>query len=109
MIVLSHLQAKRLWKAMEGLVGTASISPDLGLTEVEVDIGDEGVRFPDGLCLAWEAAKRIQEDEVGCYLIKEGELRKIQTFSEHTNRHIGLMPSEGLPPCSWLAFPCRAP
>ena len=96
-IVLSHYQAEVLTGAREMGQVKIHVSPDLGLTDVEVGIDEEGVRFPDGPCLAWAEVERIQKDEVGCYLIEGGEPRKIQTFSEYTNRPISLKPTDGAP------------
>lgn len=105
MIVLSCSQVERLLNARESGKGTISLSPDLGITMVEVWVSEEGVRFLDGQCLTWEEVERIRKDEVGCYFLEDGELRKIQTFSEHTNRHISLMPTDGAPTLLVAGFP----
>jgi predicted methyltransferase len=104
-IVLSHYQAKVLTGAREMGQDKIHFSPDLGLTKVEVGIGEKVVQFPDGQCLAWKDVEVIRKDEVGCYLLDGGELRKIQTFSEHTNRHISLMPTSGAPTLLVAGFP----
>jgi hypothetical protein len=105
LIVLSHFQAEKLIGALsEGRI-IVSASLDLGLTKVQVEIGEESVRFPDGQCLVWEDVERIRKDEVGCYLLEGGELRKIQAFSEHTNRPISLMPTEVEPTLLVAGFP----
>jgi predicted methyltransferase len=105
LLVLSHFRAEKLLNANREGRTVVSASLDLGLTQVEVGIGEEGVRFNDGQCLAWKDVERIRKDEVGCYLLDEGELRKIQIFSEHTNRHISLMPTEGAPTLLVAGFP----
>jgi hypothetical protein len=52
LIILSHFQAEKLLNAKrEGKV-FLSTSPDLGVTKVDVEIGEDGVQFPDGPCLA---------------------------------------------------------
>ncbi|HEY44325.1 MAG TPA: spermine synthase [Anaerolineae bacterium] len=105
MIVLSRSQADKLLNARETGMGTISVTPDLGLTKCEVNVGEDGVRFPDVQWLGWDEVMRIRSSDVGCFMLEEGKLRKIQTFSEHTNRHISLMPTDGAPTLLVAGFP----
>jgi predicted methyltransferase len=75
----------------------AAVSPDLGLTTVEVALGPEGVRFPTGQGLAWEDVEMIGDSERGCFVIEDTGAHKIQIFSEATNRLYSLMPTTGAP------------
>ena len=63
LIVLSHYEVKPLLEARRDGRTTASISPDLGLTSVEVALSAEGVTFPSGEEL--ELGKRERNREVG--------------------------------------------
>lgn len=96
-IVLSYIQAERLLRAREAGQNSATVSPDLGLTTVEVIVRPEGVGFPNGQSLAWGDIEMIGESERGCFVIEDDGPRKIQIFSEATNRLYSLMPTEGAP------------
>lgn len=96
-IVLSHIQAQPLLNARQAGVGTASVSPDLGLTTLDVTIEAEGVRFPGGEYLTWEDIEMIRRSPNNCFVVEEREVRKVQVFSEYTNRLYSLMPTQGAP------------
>ncbi|OGQ97648.1 MAG: spermine synthase [Deltaproteobacteria bacterium RIFOXYD12_FULL_57_12] len=73
------------------------ISPDLGLSRIEATLGPDGLQFPDGEHLDWEAIKEISSSENNCFTIKKGRLEKIVVFSATTNRACSLMPTAGAP------------
>jgi predicted methyltransferase len=73
------------------------VSPDLGLTSIEVKIEPGEARFPDGQALSWEDLERIGASPRVCFLVKEGTLQKIQVFSDTTQRLYSLMPTQGAP------------
>ncbi len=110
MIVLSHFQVAPLLKA-RGTQTAARLSPDLGLTTVDVSLDDAGVVFPGGERLSWDDAKEIAESETSCFALPEkslgqdGAIRKIQEFSRATNRHCALMPTSGAPTLLIAGFP----
>jgi predicted methyltransferase len=104
-ILLSRFQSKDLLEARERGGTSTIISLDLGLTMTEVDIGGEGVGFPGGLSLIWEEVERVHASAVGGFILEEGALKKIQIFSEYTNRLISLMPTEGAPTLLVAGFP----
>ncbi len=109
MIVLSTFQLKPLIKQRrfqkDEPLTQAKISPDLGLTTLEAALDDEGITFPDGERLSWEDAAQIAESETSCFALENGEIRKIQEFSETTNRHCSLMPTTGAPTLLLAGFP----
>jgi predicted methyltransferase len=105
MIVLSHYQASELLAAKRSAKKRTTVSSDLGLSIVEVGIGSQGVRFPGGQDLGWDDVVRISESEVGCFFLEGGVLRKIQAFSETTNRPVSLMPTTGAPTLLLAGFP----
>ncbi len=96
-IVLSCFQTRPLVQAREAGKATAAISPDLGLTVVEVALDPVGVRFPGGEALPWDAVEAISAAENACFAVEGGAARKIQVFSEFTNRVYSLMPTGGAP------------
>jgi hypothetical protein len=96
-IVLSHIQTQPLLQAQQTGQRRAEVSPDLGLTAVEVAIEPEGTRFPNGEWLSWEAVAEINASENNCFVIEDGEPRSVQLFSEFTNRLYSLMPTPAAP------------
>jgi len=96
-IVLSYLQAEALLEHRQAGETRAAVSPDLGLTEMEVSIEPDGAHFPDGQILTWEALETISASPRVCFLVEEGAVRKIQVFSEATDRLYSLMPTQGAP------------
>lgn len=104
MIVLSYVQAKPLLK-LRGKQAAATVSPDLGLSTVQAALDDAGIVFPDDERLSWDDAERIADAENGCFALEEGTIRKIQAFSETTNRQIVLMPTTGVPTMLIAGFP----
>ena len=108
MIVLSYVQLKPLLKARRFDTTpstTTQITPDLGLTTVVAALDDEGIHFPTGERLTWEDAEAIAESETGCFALEDGTIRKIQVFSETTNRQCVLMPTSGAPTLLIAGFP----
>ncbi len=72
------------------------MSLDLGLTIAEVAIEADGVHLPGDQLLTWKNLETICASERGCFLM-QGDLHKIQFFSEATNRLYSLMPTDGAP------------
>lgn len=75
----------------------APVSIDLGLTTVEALIEPEGVCFLGGERIPWDVIEEIDRSENSCFLVDEGELWKIQRFSEFTNQLFSLMPTQRAP------------
>ncbi len=96
-IVLSHIQAQHLLEARRAGERAMVVSPDLGLSTVEVAVEEEGVRFPGGEFLTWEDIATIHKAQNNCFVVEDSTPRKIQVFSEYTNRLYTLMPTEGAP------------
>jgi hypothetical protein len=96
-IVISHIQTKPLLERRAAGQPRAEVSPDLGLTTLEVLIDPEGVRFPAGESLGWDAIEQVNAAETNCFVIEGGEPQKIITFSELTNRVYSLMPTQRAP------------
>jgi predicted methyltransferase len=96
-IVLSYLQAEGLLRAHQAGGVQAGVSPDLGLTTVEVVLEPDGARFPDGWLVTYEDLETISDSPRSCFLVEAGFLRKVQVFSEATERLYSLMPTQGAP------------
>jgi predicted methyltransferase len=96
-MVLSHVQVERILTAREEGQAATAVSLDLGLTTAEVVLEPDGIRLPDGQFLTWRHLEKISGSERGCFVIEDGELRKIQFFSEASNRLYSLMPTDGAP------------
>ncbi len=96
-VILSYVQVAPLLKARQQGKTSIEISPDLGLSMVEVRLTTEGVEFPNGERLDWHSVERISASEVNCFLLKENVIRPVQVFSEYTNLVCSLMPTKGAP------------
>lgn len=104
-IVISRFQIVPLLTANDAGETSATTTPDLGLSEIEVMLTDDGVLYPDGECLSWDDAEEIAKSEVNCFALEDGAIRKILIFSEDTRRHVGLMPTQGAPTMLIAGFP----
>lgn len=96
-IVLAHFQAADLLTARPARRLTATVSPDLGLTTVEVTLTGDGVTFPEGERLDWEAVEGIRGSPTKCFLVGDGVAREIQVFSAHTGWVRSLYPTRLAP------------
>jgi predicted methyltransferase len=95
--ILSYIQADTLLEARQAGQEAVTVSLDLGLTAAEVALEPAGVRLPDGWLLAWQHVEHISDSERGCFVVENGQPRKVQFFSEASNRLYSLMPTEGAP------------
>jgi hypothetical protein len=96
-VILSHFHSKPLLELRDSDQPHAKASPDLGLTMVEITITLQGVEFPSGETLSWDAIEEISSSEASCFVIEGGKPRKVLTFSELTNRSYSLMPTHRAP------------
>jgi predicted methyltransferase len=97
MIILSHNQTHLLLQARSSGAGATIISPDLGLSQIEVGIAEDGVNFPEGLLLVWEEVEHIDKNPQACFVVTNEGIEKVQAFSETFNRLYSLMPTAGAP------------
>jgi predicted methyltransferase len=96
-IILSHFQSRVLLDARrEGLL-SVGVSPDLNRTMVEVVLSDIGVRFPGNLLVPWADLERIDQSDTRCFVVEDGELSEVQTFSETTQWVRSLLPTASAP------------
>lgn len=105
MIVLSHFQTRPLLEARQQRLSTAPLSPDLGLTTVEVNLTPEGITFPGGERVTWEEIARITETENQCFLVQSDGIVSIQMFSPVTNWSRSLLATASAPTTVVAGFP----
>lgn len=96
-VILSHYQAAILLRACQANVPTASVSPDLGMSVVDVALASDGVAFPTGERLRWAEVERISAAPNVCFALEADGPREIRVFSEHTGWLRALMPTTGAP------------
>src|SRR5579871_2169725 len=77
-IILSYMQADALLAARRAGQPTVEVSPDLGLTTTSASIDTEGVTFPTGERLSWQAIEKIHESQVNCFIVERDAIRSIQ-------------------------------
>jgi predicted methyltransferase len=97
MIVLSHVHTQPILAARREGEDSVSTSLDLGLTQAELRLEPQGVLFPDGQRLSWEAIEAIGQNQATCFLVRDSAAEKVQFFSERLNRFYSLMPTERAP------------
>ena len=97
MITLSHYQARPMLRARDQGLDAVKTSLNLGRTPVELRVRENGVQLPEGSVLLWEAIEEILKHESSCFRLHDGELRKIQAFSERMGRPYTLYPTPGAP------------
>ncbi len=103
LLVLSPYQAGPLLQAHDAARSDVRTSPDLGLSEVDVQLNDTGVCFPGGEVVRWPDLEMIRDSKRSgrltghCYAIEKGTPREISVFSQQNNRLYSLMPTHGAP------------
>ncbi len=96
-IVLSYIQAETLLQARKQDLTNVTVSLDLGISHVTVQLSDACVLFPTGERLNWDQIAKIRQSDVNCFAIEDGQIRAIQVFSEATNRMCSLLPTQRTP------------
>jgi hypothetical protein len=104
-VVLSHFETRKLVAAWKAAKTAAVSSPDLGITSVEVKIGEHGVHWPDGSFLSWEHIRIITTNENTCFRVVDGTPQPIRGYSDFTGRSFGLMPTKTAPAMIVAGFP----
>lgn len=97
LFVISHYQAARLLQEHQRGQSQAHSSSDLALTTATVRLDAAGVTYPGGEKLDWDSLAAVAADPNACYRLVDGELVKIQAFSEDTGRAFSLYPTASAP------------
>ena len=96
--LLSAYHTRELLAAQKAGQAQIDISLDLGLHKARVQLGVEGVMLPGGVLLPWSEIDYIQDNEQAVFRVTdEGELEKVQVFSETFGRLYTLMPTASAP------------
>ncbi len=96
-IILSHFQTDPIIAALKADGKTIQISPDLGLTTIEIPLVPEGAIFPGNELLDLNGLMEIKSNGNNCFELRDGKLTKILIYSELTGLAYSLMPTEGAP------------
>lgn len=95
--VVSHVQLCSALDARRAGAARVATSLDLGLTSVDLALGEEGIVLPDGATLPWGDVEAIVDEEQHCFAVEEGRPRRLSLYSEDTGRYLSLMPTESAP------------
>ena len=93
-IILSNFQTRPLLNNDSEVM---PLSIDLGRSMSQVKKTAKGWLFPDGQILTIRQTEKITAEENGCFIFRENKLKKIEAFSEYTNRYYSLMPTSKAP------------
>ena len=96
-VLLTCVEARALVEAKRDGKPRASVSVDLGRSTVEAALEPEGVRFSPDALVRWQWLDEIADAEQACFVLEQEGLRKVQAFSQATNRFYVLMPTETAP------------
>lgn len=94
-MVFSHFQTRTLLDQSKPTM--MPLSTDLGLSTVQVERMTSGWQLPDGQILTFAQIHIINEDKNSCFRIIDGQLKKVEAFSERTCRYYSLLPTEKSP------------
>lgn len=94
---LSHYQLDAVWTARNSGETQATLSLDLGRTEVQVSLDIDGILLPDGRRLSWSSLEVVREQDNVCFSCSPDGLEPIRTFSSESQRIFQLMPTKQAP------------
>ncbi|MFL5624839.1 MAG: class I SAM-dependent methyltransferase [Ktedonobacteraceae bacterium] len=96
-IILSYVQVEPILAARQKGLPSVEVSPDLGISRVNVEITAAGVSFPSGEHLDWQQIEKIKQAQTNCFVVEDGTIKTISVFSEYTNRVCSLLPTHDAP------------
>jgi hypothetical protein len=94
-IIFSHYQVQSLLD--EDAPEVQLISPDLGLSSIEITQHPRGWQLPTGDVLTHDQIEEILHDKNSCFVFRNGQALKVEAFSDFTNRYYSLMPTRRAP------------
>ena len=97
MIVLSSFTVIPLLEARRDNLESATFTPDLGLSMVEVTLSKVGIQFQSGEQFLWPVIEEIAEEENACFLLENGTLQLIRKYSPAFDRFYSLYSTESAP------------
>lgn len=96
-IVISHYQAREIVTAMAQRQAQVETSLNLNMTRSTFVLVGESVVLPDEQTLGRSQLETVLQNELACFQIVDGQLEKVQRFSESLNRFYSLMPTQSAP------------
>jgi predicted methyltransferase len=96
-LVFSHYQARPLLQYRHAPGCRVQLSPDLGLTKVDVQIEPQGAVLENDALLDWKMIDEICASQNNCFLLADSQIHKIILYSEGTGRVYSLMPTPSAP------------
>jgi predicted methyltransferase len=96
-IILSYVQVEPVLEALKSRKKSVVTSLDLGLSAVQVKLGEGGVVFSDGQKVDWESLQKVVKHKSRCYLVEEGGVRPVVVHSKETGWVRTLYPTGGAP------------
>src|SRR5207249_1918518 len=84
---------------------SVNTSIDLGLTQVCVNLTDDGVDLSTDEHLSWQQVEKINDSPTACFALDHRQLTRVQVFSPTTNRLCSLLPTESAPALMVAGFP----
>jgi predicted methyltransferase len=100
--VLSRFSVAPLLAARQAGARVARISLDLGRSEAEVSLTDDGAVLPDGQFVPWPEVERVAQEGAGdlvapCFILRDGRLERVQVFSMQFQRLYSLVATATAP------------
>ncbi len=111
LVVLSRFEVEPLLEARRRGEGSVSISLDLGLSQSAVVLSPDNLVLPDGRQVLWSDLQRVSDSKGSgrmserCWVLQDGTLHEIRTFSRESDLHYSLMPTSGAPTMVISGFP----
>ena len=97
-VVLSHFQTQALIDAKKKQIKTMKGFINLGIELVNHIVNGSGVTIEDEIFVTWEKLEKINKSKNSCFVVdKNGNIKKIKTFSQKTNQLYSLMPTKRAP------------
>lgn len=97
-LVLSSYQAAPLLQARRDGLTRTRCSFDLGRSEQEVELGEQGVKDAAGSMLVdWPGVERVADNDSVCFRLDGGDVNPLRIFSEAANRSFQLWPTPSAP------------
>jgi predicted methyltransferase len=96
-IILSTYTVNPLLQAMEKRQRYFSLSPDLGLSTIQVILEGDFIVLPDQRKITKQVIQHIFEDKQSCFIVGEEGFEKIAFYSDLTDRYYSLYPTSSAP------------
>lgn len=95
--ILSHYHAAPILRGIVKGETAVQTSIDLGLSDITIALEGETAVFPNQLTLTKAQLQTIIDNELACFQLIDGDIHKVQFFSDTLNRFYSLMPTERAP------------